>query len=63
MCVASVVATVVAVGIIKMYPSTIGRFSRTVGYVKPALVHSPYSGPQLVVFLYQTPKNLSVFVS
>ena len=62
MCVASAVAIVVVVGIIKMYPSTIGRFSRIVGCVTPALVHTPYSDPQLVMFLYQTPKKLFVSI-
>ena len=57
MCVAGAVATVVAIGIIKMYPSTIRRFSQTVGYVTPAPVHTPYTDPQLVMFLYQTPKK------
>ena len=62
MCVASDVATVVAIGIIKMYPSTIGRFSWTVGYVTLALVPIPYIDPQLVMFLYQKPKKWSVSI-
>ena len=62
MCFDSAVATVVAIGIIKMYPSTVGRFLRIVGYVTLALVHTPYSDPQLVMFLYQTPKKLFVSV-
>ena len=40
-----------------MYPSTIGRFSRTVGYVTLAPVHTPYTDPQLAMSLYQTPKK------
>ena len=57
MCVAGAVATVVAVGIIKMHPNTISRYSHTVVYVTPAPVHTPYTDPQLVMFLYQTPKK------
>ena len=37
--------------IIKIYPSTIGCFSPTVGYVTLAPIHIPYSDPQSVVFL------------
>ena len=50
------VATVVPVLIIKMYPSAIRRFSQTVGYVTPAAIHTPYTEPQLDLFLYQAPK-------
>ena len=57
MCVAGAVATVVPVETIKMYHNTIRRFSQTVGYVTPAPVHTPYIDPQLVMFLYQTPKK------
>ena len=43
MCAAAhAVATVVAVLIIKMYPSAIRRFSQTVGNVTPAAIHTPY---------------------
>ena len=35
-----------------MYPSTIGRFSRSVGFATPTLVHILYNDPQLIVFLY-----------
>ena len=45
-----------------MYPSTIRRFSQTIGYVTLAPVHIPYTDPQLVMFLYQTPKKVSVCV-
>ena len=50
------VATIVPVLIIKMYPSAIRRFSKTVGYVTPAAIHTPYTEPQLDLFLYQAPK-------
>ena len=46
MCVVGAVATVVAVGIIKIYPNTIRRFSQTIGYVTPTLVHTPYTKPR-----------------
>ena len=49
-------ATIIAFGMIKMHPNTIERFSRTVGYVTPAPIHTPYTEPQLDLFLYQTPK-------
>ena len=57
MCVVGAVATVAAIGIIKIYPNTIRHFSHIVGYAKPTLVHTPYTDPQLVMFLYQTPKK------
>ena len=47
MCVFAIVATV---GIIKMYSNTIGRLSRTIGYVTLALVYIPYNDPQSVMF-------------
>ena len=53
---AGAVATIVPVLIIKMYPSAITSFSQTVGYVTPAPIHTPYTKPQLDLFLYQTPK-------
>ena len=58
MCVAIVVAiVVVVVEIIKIYSSTIGRFSQIVRYVTPTPVHTPYSDPQLLMLLYQRPKK------
>ena len=62
MCIASAVATVVVVGIIKMHPNTIRRFSQTVGYATLAPIHILYIDSQLVMFLYQTPKKMSVSV-
>ena len=56
MCLAGAIAIIVAVSIIKMYPSAIRSFSQTVGYVTPAPIHTPYTEPQLDLFLYQTPK-------
>ena len=50
------VATIVPVLIINMYPSAIRRFSKTVGYVTPAAIHTPYTEPQLDLFLYQASK-------
>ena len=50
------VATIVPVLIIKIYPNAIRRFSKTVGYVTPAAIHTPYTEPQLDLFLYQAPK-------
>ena len=61
MCVACAVASVVAVETFKMYPSTIRRFSETVGYVTRALIYTPYTDPQLVMFLYHS-KKMSVSV-
>ena len=52
MCAAAAVATVVLVLIIKKYPSAIRSFSQTVGYVTPAPIHTPYTEPQLDLFLY-----------
>ena len=56
MCLAGVVAIIIAESIIKMYPNAIRSFSQTVGYVKPAPIHTTYTEPQLVLFLYKTPK-------
>ena len=56
MCAVGAIATVVLVLIIKMYPSAIRSFSQTVGYVTLAAIHTPYTEPQLDLFLYQTPK-------
>ena len=56
MCAVGAVATVVAVWIIIMYPNAIRSFSQTVGYVTPAPIYTPYTEPQLDLFLYQTPK-------
>ena len=56
MCVAGGVAILVAVSIIKMYLSAIRSFSQIVGYVTPAPIHTPYTEPQLDLFLYHAPK-------
>ena len=52
MCVVGAVATIVAVSIINMSLSAIRSFSKTVGDVIPAPIHTPYTEPQLVLFLY-----------
>ena len=50
MYIAAIVHTIVAIGIMKMHPSTIGRFSRIASYITLGLVHITYSDPQLVIF-------------